>query len=154
MRTLLRTLVLGSYLAWPGILVAQPPSPPLPPATTGQSRPETGRPTVPPRDTTLPSQDTKDPTVPSERIRELLNASKANTPAAAPKLPTVLLKGRIISGKRRPPAALLEVEGHTFTVTKGAALVAGPNLILRVLEVSSEEVRLEIDPLKQVIVLQ
>src|SRR5262245_36293466 len=87
-----RLIALGSLILT-GVLLAQPPAP-APQVPPGR---DSGRPTLPPH-------DTKDPTVPNERIRELLNASKVNQPVATPKLPTIHLRGRIIS-KRRPPTA-------------------------------------------------
>ncbi len=140
MRTLLRVLVLGGCLAGPCALVAQPP-PPAPKETTKPQEP--------------PVRE-KDPTIPSERLKEVLNSSKDHQLNASLNLPTIVLKGRVVI-KTRQPLALLEVEGKSVTVTKGETILAGQNLILKLLEVNGNEVRVEVQPLadlrKRVIVL-
>ena len=138
-----------------GLVLAQAPE--LPPRPHPHPMPEKPKddPPAPKIDPILvPGADLKDPTRPSPKLREAMNAGKA-APAApgASRFPVVALRGRIIA-KGRPPAALVEGEGKLYTVSQGSVLPGGGSTILRVTEVSSTEVRLEVAPLNETILLR
>ncbi len=102
-----------------------------------------------------PKEEPKDPTSPSPKLKELLHGEKAGKGAVGPgpKMPIVALRGRVIS-KNQPAIALLEVEGRFYSISKGSSLPGGGNTILRILEITSGEVRIEVLPLKEIIVLK
>jgi hypothetical protein len=110
---------------------------PLKPAANVAS--ETAQPAVP-----APLQD---PTQPSPMLRELLDPEKAQSTGID--LPVVSLKGRIVGGLR-PAMAMLEVDKQFVVVQQGSEItVQGSRVglqVLRVVEVGTNGIRLEIAP--------
>lgn len=104
-----------------------------------------------PEPASVPAQPRSDPTMPSDKLREAIESGKAE---AAPRLPTVILRGRVLA-KDKPPAALLEVDlkQPPQLVGKGTRLLSG-KLKLTVTEVNDTEVRIEVSPLNETIVLR
>ena len=100
-------------------------------------------------------RDLKDPTVPSKKLSDALNPKKGVAPAApgASRVPGLSLRGRIIV-KGKPPTVLLEVDSKLYTVSKDSLVPGGGGTILKVVEVTSTEVRLEVRPQNEVIVLR
>lgn len=98
-----------------------------------------------------PAQLKSDPTIPSDKTRAELESSKAG---AASRLPNVVLRGRVLV-KDKPPVALIELDPKhpAQPVIKGTTLMSG-NLKLTVTEVNAEEVRIEVSPLNETIVLR
>jgi hypothetical protein len=140
-----------------GLAVAQNTPPTVLPKVPGDADapPDTGvkLQDPPPREvgTPAPPGSLKDPTTPSPRMRDAL-ATKSTGPGA-PGISPLALRGRVLV-KDKPPLALLEVDGKLYRVSKDS-VVAGPNkTILRVLDVNSSEVRIQIDPLKEIVVLR
>ncbi len=89
--------------------------------------------------------------MPSENTRAALETGKAGT---APRLPNVVLRGRVLA-RDRPPVALIELDPKQppLLITKGTTLMVG-GLKLSVTEVSATEVRIEVSPLNETIVLR
>ena len=89
------------------------------------------------------------------RMREALGVAKPGAPPASapPKAPGIALRARIIR-KGQAPTALIEVDGRIYTVTTGSMMVGSGNTTLKVVELNSTEVRLEVQPLKEFIVLR
>jgi hypothetical protein len=102
-----------------------------------------------------PKGELKDPTNPSPKLKELLQPEKAGKGSAGPgpKMPLVALRGRVIS-KEHSAVALLEVDGRFYSITKGSSLPGGNNTMLRILDITSAEVRIEVLPLKEIIILR
>jgi hypothetical protein len=98
----------------------------------------------------------KDPTKASPKLKEALapTALGQGGTAATPRLPGLVLRGRIIL-KDRPPAALIEVDAkeRPVLVFEGSAVTVG-GLRLQVIEVGTREVRIEVQPLNEIIVLR
>lgn len=119
---------------------AQPPAKSPPP-----KRPDTA-----PKPIVEPAND---PTKASPALERELAVPKNG--GAAPALPAVRLKGRVIAPDKSA-AALLEIDPKTppYLVTRGTTLVLPNNIRLRVLEVTAGEVRIEISPLNETIVLR
>jgi hypothetical protein len=92
----------------------------------------------------------KDPTIPSAKLKTVLNQGKGGGPGS---LPNVVLRGRIIS-KDGPPAAILQLDGKTFIVGKGSILPGPGNITMRVEDINTLEVRIEVLPLKEVLSLR
>jgi len=146
-----------------------------PPANVSASPPNVVGPAIPaeaaaphlPGDPTGPPAvpvPVRDPTQPGEQLRDLVapirmgqQAGKGG--ASGISLPQVTLKGRIV-GPLVPPAAIVEVDTVLHVLHQGSELtVPTPNvglgsLTLRVSELTSSEVRIEIMPLRQAIVLR
>jgi hypothetical protein len=101
-------------------------------------------------------REPKDPTTPSPKMRDALDPPSvpgAGSPGAAPQVPKVVLKGRVLAADQ-PPAALLEVDGKLQIVRKDSQLNGGGRITLRVVEISRSQVVIEVQPLKETIVLQ
>lgn len=144
---LLRCSIAAVFLTLTSLVLAQTP-PSVAPAKTLPEEP----PKVVEQGTTAPpAGGLKDPTKPSPKMKEVLGSK--GTAGPAPKLAVLALRGRVLA-RDKPAVALLEVEGKLYTVTKGS-VVAGPsNTILRVVEVNGTEVRIEVSPLKEIVVLR
>jgi hypothetical protein len=101
----------------------------------------------------VPSQPRSDPTTPSDRLREAMEINKAGG-GAAPKMPNVVLRGRVLV-QDKPAVALIELDPKAppVAVSKGTTLMSG-SLKLKVTEVSATEVRIEVSPLNETIVLR
>ena len=95
-----------------------------------------------------PGQSLRDPTSPSPMLRDLIDPGR-NQPKSM-ELPLIQLRGRIIGGGQ-PSAAMLEIDKHSYLVRKGSEILfpgSRPGAqSIRVLDVTAEEVRLEILPL-------
>ena len=109
----------------------------------GDKPKETGVPAPP--TTTLP-----DPTRASTKMKEVLGTKGAGPAARAVPL---ALRGRVIA-RDKPAAALLEVEGKLYTVIKGSAVPGPSNTVLRIIELDSNEVRIEVSPSKEIMTLR
>lgn len=96
-----------------------------------------------------------DPTKPSDKLNKALNpAPKGAVPGPAallPKIPPMALKARVLAAGK-PGAVVIEADGHQYTVGPGVTFVAG-GMPMRVLEVTRTEVRIEVLPLNEIIVL-
>jgi hypothetical protein len=92
----------------------------------------------------------RDPTTPSERMKDVLG-KKGGTAAA--KVSPLALRGRIIAANR-PPAALLEVDGRIYTVQKGTFVAGANNNILKVLDITANEVQVQNTVTKDVFTLR
>lgn len=95
-----------------------------------------------------------DPTQPSGKLKDALMPPRSPAPTApspVARLPALALRGRVLAAGR-PGAALLEVEGRVYSVSPGQTVAAG-GTVLRVVEVSAGEVRLELLPGRDVMVL-
>ena len=99
-----------------------------------------------------PSEDLRDPTVLGAKLKEAMDKGKVGSLQLS-KLPQVVLKGRVLA-KDRPPLAMLEVDGKLFMVAKGSALMSAGTMIVRVIDVTGAEIRLEVGPLNEVITLR
>ena len=98
----------------------------------------------------------RDPTEPGGTLKKILDMGKASQPGKSgpSRMPVVVLKGRVVA-KDRPPLALLEVEKQAYIVTNGSTIAAsGNNVILRILEITKSEVRIEVTPLHEIITLR
>lgn len=106
----------------------------------------------------------RDPTEPGDEMRDMVAPFRMGQPGrprgvAGMALPGVALKGRII-GPAAPPAAIVELQGALYvlheeselTVDSPEAALGG--LTLRVTQITSSEVRIEVMPLRQVMVLR
>jgi hypothetical protein len=106
--------------------------------------------------TDTPKGEGKDPTVPSPKLKELLypeKSGKGSGTGPGPKMPSLGLRGRVIV-KDQPAIALLEVDGKIFVISKGSSLPGGGNTMLRVIEITSREVRIEVLPFKEIVILR
>lgn len=100
-----------------------------------------------------PKGEPKDPTAPSARLKELLHQEKSGKALATPKMPALALRGRVVF-KDQPAVALLEVDGKVFLVGKGTSLPGSNNTMVRVIDVTSIEVRIEVLPFKEMVILR
>ena len=104
----------------------------------------------------VPPKEPKDPTTPSPKMRDTLDPPQppgGGTATAAPQVPKVVLKGRVLTADQ-PPAALLEIDGKLQLVRKDSQLNGGGRITLRVVEISRGQVVIEVQPLKETIILQ
>jgi hypothetical protein len=82
-----------------------------------------------------------DPTNPSGPFKDLMK-QKATGPMPSLRAPALALRGRVlVAGKE--PSAMLDVDGKLALVSAGSVLAYGGST-LRVVEITSQEVRLEI----------
>ena len=101
-----------------------------------------------------------DPTVPGPEIRQLLDGGAGQRNAVRPSeaIPDMKLKARILS-RNRPAAAVIDIGGRSVTVNEGtefAVSVPGGGdgaVVMRIIEVSAEAVRIEIENRSQPISL-
>lgn len=166
-----------SFAASEATRVAQRPSLPRPPAQktpTVFDAPAPAQPTAPPEPSPPDRQNRalgntsgepplRDPTQPSGRLEGVVGSLRmgqgTSRAAGAPGLPPVVLRGRIV-GPLEPPAAMLEIDGQLYIVQQGSSLPVpsaafGPGgLTLNITELNNSEVRIEIMPLRQEIVLR
>jgi hypothetical protein len=82
-----------------------------------------------------------DPTKPSGPFQDLMK-QKATGPGPSNRAPALALRGRVIAAGKEP-SAMVEVDGKLALVTAGSVLAYG-NSTVRVVEITSQEVRLEI----------
>ncbi len=157
MRVLRASLGIGALLlAIVGLASAEPPQPTVPP--TAPAADEDDPPDVAPKEVgapagkSRPGNTLKDPTSPSAKMRDVLT-TKATPGGAAPRVSPLALRGRVIA-RDKPAAALLEVDGKLYTIGKGSVLAGPNNTTIRVLDISSTEVRIQFDPLKEIVVLR
>jgi len=97
----------------------------------------------------------RDPTQPGPVLRDLLAPAPTAQRAAQPALPKITLKGRVIPlGK--PGSAILEVDGQVRAIQDGkeATIASSAGLVtLRVSQLDVSEVRVDVLPLDQELVL-
>ncbi len=104
----------------------------------------------------------RDPTQPSPEVREAIEASQfvpgaapGSTAAAAPVMPQVTLKARLVGSVGRP-VAILDVNGHMFTVySDSETTVANPGggaTTLLVRSITASEVQIEVLPMKKLLI--
>jgi hypothetical protein len=112
----------------------------------------------------LPKRDApvlRDPTEPGEEMRDLVAPLRLGQPGgpAGWAVGRVTLKGRII-GPLVPPAAIIDLQGSVFVVTKDSELTVDTadsplgGTTLRVIDVSVSEVRIEVLPFRKVVILR
>ena len=104
------------------------------------------------------AEEPKDPTNPSPKLKELLQPDKSGKYAApvagaGPRMPLLALRGRVVSSTGSA-VALLEVEGKLYSIAKGSSLSGGGNTILRIVDITIGEVRIEVLPLNEVVILR
>lgn len=104
-----------------------------------------------PEPSPVPVQPRSDPTTPSDKLRAELE-SKAG--GSAPRMPHVVLRGRVLADGK-PAVALIELDPKQppLPVSKGSTLSSG-GLKLTVSDVTATEVRIEVSPLNETIVLR
>jgi hypothetical protein len=90
----------------------------------------------------------KDPTTPSAKLKQIMSAAKVGP--QAPRLPPLILRGRVIA-KDRTALAVLEVEGIMYTVGKGSL---SPGGVYRVHDVTSGEIVIDVERTKEKMVLR
>jgi len=132
-----RLLVLGCGLGL-AILAVRP----------GAAVSQDGKP--PPR---LPAD--KDPTKPSPILKDKLDpkTDKETPSTSTSSAPRLALRGRVLAANQ-PPAALLEIDGQVRLVRKDDKISGGGRIVYRIVEISRNEVRIEIQPLNEVVTLQ
>lgn len=140
-----------------GLAVAQTPPKAPPPAparpTTGAEKPAPNPPPVAAKPEPGAPDERRDPTEAKGKLAEAMLKKTAPGGAPLPKAPLIALKGRVIS-KDQPPAALVEIDGKLQSVGKDSVIVTGNGLILKVIEVGVVEVRIQVSPLNETIVLR
>ena len=107
-----------------------------------------------------PMPELRDPTLPNPAVREAIEAAQGPAggkpaPGDAPSTPQMRLKARII-GVRTPPVAIVEINGSPYTVRRDTTLVLGgasSGLQVRVIELTAQEVQLELLPAKKVYIM-
>jgi hypothetical protein len=94
-----------------------------------------------------------DPTQPNPDLREKLDALKPRPEVVRPiGGPGLVLRGRLlVTGQ--PAAALLEIEGRVQLVRTGTLINLGSRQSVRILSITAAEVRLEVEPTKDVVTL-
>ena len=104
----------------------------------------------------------RDPTKPGEALHDLvapLRMGQHSGAAGGGGMPQITLKGRIV-GPRKPPAAMVEIDKHLHVLQEGSELsVPAPHVglgsvTLKVIELNGSQVKIEIMPLRQAIVLR
>ena len=140
--------------------VGQPPAVP-PPAVSVPSSPPGA---VVPQEVPAPAPEAlpRDPTVPTGELKSILDKGKRPAEAAAkpvpPKLPELILRGRIqVAGK--PARAILEAPGGTmYIVTAGSRLTIaggpGEGIVLQVVAVTMDEIQVEAPATHQNVVVR
>ena len=94
----------------------------------------------------------EDPTKPGPRLQDAINAGKTTTTGES-YMPTLGLRGRIIV-KDQNAQAIIEMDGSLYVVGKGSMLMSRGNISLRIEDVTSQEVRIEVASSKNVIILR
>jgi len=146
-RKTIAVAVVGSMLL-PGAVLAQMPDGAPPPRPQLRLR-------QPP-----PVPELRDPTLPNPAVRQAIEAAQGPlggkpAPGEVQATPQMRLKARII-GTRTPPVAIVEINGSPYTVRRDTALVLGgasSGLQVRVIELTAEEVQLELLPAKKVYIM-
>jgi hypothetical protein len=153
MKPLLLVLALLGLVA-AGLAQAPAPTGTAPAKPTGTAPADTKPTPTEQGGTIAPSGDFKDPTKASPALREAMTPARPTpAPGAPPRLPTVFLRGRVLA-KDRPPTAIVEVDGKLYVVVVGS-LVAGPgNTVLRITDLTSNDVKIAVEPLKETIILR
>lgn len=139
----LAVVMLAALGTW-SIVQADPPATPPAPGPTYRSPPAGP-----------PAARFRDPTQPSPEMRSAIEAEqfvpKPNDSApAAPALPTVTLKARLI-GSRGQPTAVIDVGGRTFTVHPDSEVPGSGASTIVVRQISDQGVQVEVLPLKKTI---
>jgi len=99
----------------------------------------------------------QDPTMPGPDIRNLLDSAGGNrtAPAGPPPLPELRLRARIFA-KNKPPVAIVEIGGRPLSVRVGSEIqfsTAGGAMQLKVVELTTDEMQIEVVGRKQIITL-
>jgi hypothetical protein len=106
----------------------------------------------------LPAGTTsQDPTMPSPNMRDLLGSGDANrnVPAGPPPLPELRIRARIFA-RNKPPVAVIDVAGRQLSVRVGSEIqlsTAGGAMQLKVVELTTSELQIEVVGRKQIITL-
>lgn len=106
----------------------------------------------------------RDPTQPGDGLREVVapfRMGQGPRPGGSGDsgLPEIVLKGRIV-GPEKPPAAMLEIDEFLHVVHEGSRLSVPSeglglgSITVEVKELTATEIRLEISPLRQEIVIR
>jgi len=132
---------------------APPASNPVPPkAPAGPAAPVADAP--PAIEGGVPAGKLTDPTRPSPNMKDALSRQiNPKSAAPAPGVSPMALRGRVIAADK-PAAALLEIDGRIYTVSKGSVLAGANKTTIRVLDVTASEVRLEVSPTKEIVILR
>jgi hypothetical protein len=123
-------------------------------AETPEVQAQRGRQPAPLHDPTEPSPGVRRAIEESQAIRKPA-AGSAAAPAQTLGISQINLKARVI-GTRQPPIAVLEINGTNYIVHADTNLaLSGSNqgMEIHVLELSAEQVRVEVLPLKKTFVL-
>ena len=95
--------------------------------------------------------DVPDPTLPGPGWQQIF-AQKGAKGAVPTKIPNVLLRGRVLS-RDKPAMAIIEVDGRTFMVGKDSMLTSA-QIVMEVVDLNAAEVRIEISPSNEIIILR
>ena len=117
-----------------------------------QSQPVDFQP-MPPADKKLEkgSGDVPDPTK-LDPVWQQIFAHKNAKGALNTKFPNVSLRGRVLS-REKPAMAIIEIDGKTFIVGKDSLLTSA-SMVMKIVELNGSEVRIEISPSNEIIVLR
>jgi len=80
--------------------------------------------------------------VASLKLKEVMGGPKADGGKSGPRLPHVVLKGRVITSKSA--AAILDIDGTTIVVAKNTSTVTSSGIIVEIVDVSERAVRIEL----------
>jgi len=137
-----------------GLALAQAPAPKTPPPaparpTTAAEKPVPNAPVAKPEPAA--PDERRDPTEAKGKLADALNRKTGpNTPAL--RIPEVILKARVISNPQQA-GAVISVDGKTYTVSKDT-IIASAGSVLKVVEIGVNEVRIEVSPLNETLVLR
>jgi len=123
-----------------------------PPGTTGDEKDKPARELAQPGT----GKGYRNPLEPSPRMRDALGTVKPPTgqPAKPPPAPGgITLRARVLR-KGQPPTALIEVDGRLYAITTGSVIATTGNTMLKVLQMNSLEIQLELSSTKEKIVLR
>lgn len=92
----------------------------------------------------------KDPTQPGPLLKDLLGKGKTEVvlPSLLPKL-----KGRVLQ-RGKEPAAMLEVDGTLVVVGRNSIVTTRGGASLKIMEITAAEVRIEMQPSQEKIILR
>jgi hypothetical protein len=99
----------------------------------------------------VPGPPLRDPTSPSAKMREVLGTKKSGGPGM--KVAPMSLVGRVIA-RNKPPLALLSIDDRIYTVGKDSVVTGPNNTIVKILDITPDSVRVEMNPGKEVFLLR
>ena len=94
-----------------------------------------------------------DPTIPSEQMKAILGQQRLVQPGTQTKLPSLRIKGRVVSPKN-DVLVLLQVGQQIERVSADAEWTTDDGLTIKVLSVSVSELRLQIQPLNRTVTVR